>query len=262
METFTLWDNVPGDYTELPVLHYYPAENRKTDAAIVIFPGGGYSHHAKHEGQGYAEYLNSIGTDAFVCPYRVHPHLFPLPLLDARRAVRFVRTNAEKFGINPDKIAVMGSSAGGHLAALVSNYTAPIDFENLDETDTADYLPNATILCYPVIHYPDDTDIPHVGSYRNLLGEEKQDLAPALSPDLLVKATTPPAFIWHTADDGGVNVINSYLYAAALRKHNIPCEMHIFPHGRHGLGLAPSEPHVAQWAGLLKNWLTDIDWLK
>ncbi|MBQ7922919.1 MAG: alpha/beta hydrolase [Clostridia bacterium] len=261
MEKLNLWEEAPGTFTYKPILDYYPAENKKTDAAVVIFPGGAYEFHAEHEGKGYAEYFNSIGMDAFVCPYRVFPHHFPLPLLDARRAVRYVRANAEKFGINPDRIAVMGSSAGGHLAALVSTYTAPIAFENLDEIDTADYMPNATILCYPVIHHPDGTKIPHEGSYKNLLGETMPDLAPSLSPDLLVKDSTPPTYIWHAADDTCVDVINSYMYAAALRRHNVPCEMHIFPYGDHGIGLASHIPHTAQWVDLMKNWLMDMGWL-
>ena len=180
MEKLLLWDNIPGTFTEEPALYYYPTEKRKSDGAVVIFPGGAYVGHAQHEGQGYAEYLNSLGIDAFVCPYRCTPHYFPLPLLDARRAVRYVRTNAGKYGIDPTKIAVMGSSAGGHLAALISTYTAPIAFEDMDEIDKADCMPNASILCYPVIHFPDTTGVSHYGSYYNLLGEEKLDLAPSL----------------------------------------------------------------------------------
>jgi len=261
METLQMWDAVPGMCSETPVLDYYPAENKITDATIVIFPGGGYGGRADHEGEGYAKFFNSIGMSVFVCQYRVSPHRFPLPLLDARRAVRYVRANAEKFDLDPAKIAVMGSSAGGHLAALVSTYTAPIAWENLDNIDAVSPLPNATILCYPVIHYPDLTNVAHVGSYINLLGTDRQDDAPSVSPDLLVKDTTPPAFIWHTAEDSGVNVINSYLYATSLRQHNIPHEMHIFPHGPHGLGLAHCMPHVAQWSGLLKNWFIDMGWI-
>lgn len=269
MEILYLWEEAPGTYTDVPVLHYYPAEAKTTDATVVIFPGGGYTHLATHEGQGYAEYLNSIGMDAFVCPYRVYPHQFPLPLVDARRSVRYVRANAEKFGINPNKIAVMGSSAGGHLAALVSTYTAPIDFENTDKIDTMDCMPNASILCYPALHYPDFSLFPELTKntgyyfcFNLLVGDERMDILPSLSPDLLVKDTTPPAFIWHTAEDPIVNVTNSYLYATALRKHNIPCEMHIFPHGGHGLGLAQHMPHIAQWADLMKNWFIQMDWLK
>ncbi|MBQ4354015.1 MAG: alpha/beta hydrolase [Clostridia bacterium] len=259
MKTLQMWDKIPALDGEAPVLEYYPAENKKTDAAVVIFPGGGYAHRAKHEGEGYALFLNSIGMDAFVCEYRVSPYRFPVPLLDARRAVRYVRANAEVFGLSPEKIAVMGSSAGGHLAALVSTYTDPIEYETDDAVDALSPIPNATILCYPVCHQPDESKVAHVGSYLNLMGEDKEYAK--VSPDLLVSDTTPTAFIWHTSDDAGVNVINSYLYASALRRHNISHEMHIFPKGPHGLGLAEKLPHVAQWAPLMKNWFAEIGWL-
>lgn len=259
MTTIQLWDKVPGKCEEVPVLEYYPAENKVTDATCVICPGGGYAMRAQHEGKGYAEYFNSIGMDAFVCEYRVSPHRFPLPLLDIRRSIRYVRAHAAEYGVNPDKVAVMGSSAGGHLAALVSTYTAPIDFEDIDELDKICPIPNASILCYPVIHLPDETNIAHVGSYKNLLGDDAD--YSKYSPNLLVSDTTPTAFLWHTSDDSCVNVINSYLYAKALREHNIKHEMHIFPSGSHGLGVAANMPHVAQWTGLLKNWLIDLGWL-
>lgn len=259
MTTIQLWENVPGLCEEVPVLEYYPAENKTSDATVVICPGGGYAMRAGHEGQGYAEYFNALGMDAFVCEYRVAPHRFPLPLLDIRRSIRYVRAHAAEYGVNPEKIAVMGSSAGGHLAALVSTYTAPVEFEGADELDEVCALPNASILCYPVIHLPDETNIAHVGSYKNLLGEDT-DYA-KYSPNLLVNDTTPTAFLWHTSDDAVVNVINSYLYAKALREHNIKHEMHIFPSGYHGLGVATNMPHVAQWTVLLKNWLIDLGWL-
>ena len=259
MTTIQLWENVPGMCEEVPVLEYYPAENKVSDATVVICPGGGYAMRAGHEGKGYAEYFNSIGMDAFVCEYRVSPHRFPLPLLDIRRSIRYVRAHAAEYGVNPEKIAVMGSSAGGHLAALVSTYTAPVEFEGADDLDAVCPLPNASILCYPVIHLPDETNIAHVGSYKNLLGDDTD--YGKYSPNLLVSDTTPTAFLWHTSDDAVVNVINSYLYAKALREHGIRHEMHIFPAGAHGLGLAPNAPHVAQWAGLMRNWLIDMGWL-
>ncbi|MBE6541220.1 MAG: alpha/beta hydrolase [Ruminococcaceae bacterium] len=259
MQKIEFWENIPGMCEVEPLLEYYPAEEKITKATVVILPGGGYSHLAEHEGKGYAEYFNSIGMDAFVCKYRVAPHKFPLPLLDARRAIRYVRFNAEKFGIDPDRIAVMGSSAGGHLAGLVTNYTDPIDFEDIDEIDKISPFPNATILCYAVGHMPDSTGVAHKGSFDNLL--ENRVNVERYSTDLLVNDSTPPAFIWHTSDDNCVNVINSYLYAKALREHNIPHEMHIFPRGNHGLGLAKNVPHVAQWTTLLKNWLAEINWL-
>lgn len=262
MESMFLWENTPGLCEEIPTLEYYPAKEKKTNATVVICPGGAYAMRAAHEGKGYAEFLNTLGMDAFVCQYRVSPHRFPLPLLDIRRAIRLVRARAVEFGIDPNKIAVMGSSAGGHLAALASTYKAPIAFEDMDEIDTQCCMPNAQILCYPVIHCPDELQVAHVGSFENLLGVGKEEDYPAFSCDDLVSEDTPQAFLWHTAADAGVNVRNSYLYAAALRNHNVSCEMHIFPHGRHGLGLATAEaPHVAQWSHLLENWLTYIGWL-
>lgn len=240
---------------------FYEAPEKRSDAAIVIFPGGAYAMRAEHEGKGYAEFFQSIGVNSFVVDYRVAPDYFPLPLLDARRAVRFVRANAEKFGISPDKIAVMGSSAGGHLTAMVSTYTEKIDGEDVDEIDKTDFLPNAQILCYAVIANP-DTGISHEGSYRNLLGDKYDEMHVKVDPVLNVTEKTPAAFIWHTASDEAANVINGYEYAKALRQHNVPVEMHIFPDGRHGLGVAKDFPHVAQWTELLKNWLSYIGWLK
>ena len=252
-----LWQN--GEHATQ--ITFYEAENKKTDAAVVIFPGGGYHIRAEHEGKGYAEFLQSKGVSSFVVDYRVFPDCFPLPLLDARRAVRFVRANAEKFGIDPNKIAVMGSSAGGHLAAMESTYTEKIDGEGVDEIDGFDYIPNAQILCYPVLlnYY---NEFSHQGSYEALLGEDNLEFAPKVDPVLNVTDTTPQAFIWHTAEDQGVNVINSYEYAKALRLHNVPVEMHIFPFGRHGLGICKATPHVAQWAGLMINWFKEIGWMK
>ena len=162
MDIIQLWENVPGyvDGGEKPYITYYPAENKKGDGAVIIFPGGGYAKRAPHEGKGYADYLTAQGISCFVLEYRVSPNRFPLPLLDARRAVRYVRANAEKYGIDPNKIAVMGSSAGGHLAAFVSTYLKPIDGEGADDLDTVDFRPNAQILCYPVI---DIAECPYLG---------------------------------------------------------------------------------------------------
>ena len=257
-----LWKNTPGVVLETPTITPFIPKQKKSDAAVVIFPGGGYAIRADHEGAGYAEFLSEQGITAFVVDYRVKPHTFPLELLDARRAIRYVRAKADEYGIDKNKIAVMGSSAGGHLAALVSTCVKPIDFENSDEIDGEEFLPNAQILCYPVICHPSGDGIAHEGSYKNLLGENFPALAESLDPALNVTESTPPAFIWHTSSDTGVNVINSYTYATNLRKNNVSCEMHIFPIGAHGLGLAPDNPHVSQWAGLLVNWFKLLGWFK
>ena len=262
METFDMWGNTPGLCEEIPTITPYIPETKKSDAAVVIFPGGGYRKRAQHEGGGYAEFLQANGITAFVVEYRVAPHTFPLPLLDARRGVRWVRANAERYGIDKSKIAVMGSSAGGHLAALVSTYTKPIAFEGADTIDNEDFLPNAQILCYPVICAPSDEGITHLGSYQNLVGGTDPELEKAVDPSLNVNESTPRAFIWHTSEDPSVNVINSYRYASALRMLDIRVEMHIFPDGRHGLGLAPQLPHVAKWSALLIDWFKYIYWLE
>ena len=264
MVQYQLWKGkAPGCDAEVPVIEYYPAERKLSDTAVVIFPGGGYHHRSLHEGGGYAEYLNSLGISAFVVQYRVAPvpapAPFPAALLDARRGIRFVRANAEKFGINPERLLVMGSSAGGHLAALVSTYTETLEGEGVDEIDAQPYLPNGQILCYPVIScHP---SFGHPGSYQNLLGEERREEWPSIDPSLLVKDTTSTAFIWHTSEDGVVNVTNSYCYAAALRRHNIPCEMHIFPFGPHGQGLARDNAYLSRWSGLLHKWLILLGFL-
>ncbi|MCR5485006.1 MAG: alpha/beta hydrolase [Clostridiales bacterium] len=256
METFKLWENTPGMCVEEPVITYYKPEKKTKEYSVVILPGGGYACRADHEGVGYAEFLNSYGITAFVVDYRVSPHRFPLPLLDARRAMRFVRKNAEKFDVDPGKTAIMGSSAGGHLAAMLSTYTDGIEFEGADDTDGFPFVPNAQILCYPVICPPSAGDISHFGSYENLLGKDNLSFAGNVSPCANVTNDTPKAFIWHTANDECVNVLNSIYYAEALKKHDVPFEMHIFPNGHHGLGVAASDPHVAQWTKLLVNWLS------
>ena len=234
-------------------LIYYPAAQKKSKKAVVIFPGGAYAFLAEHEGKGYAEFFNGRGYDAFVCLYRVAPDGFPLPLLDARRAVRLVRAHADEYGIDPGKIAVIGSSAGGNLVSLLSTYTEKLTGEDADEIDEEPYLPNGQILCYPVITLANDK-VTHVDSRDNLLGD-RRDLYATLSPELHVTPSTPPAFLWHTAGDHGVDPENTLLYASALIKAGVKTETHIFPGGCHGMGLAKDDPVVGQWTDLVIRWL-------
>lgn len=254
LKSVDLWESAPGMCQEVPTLDIFIPVKKASNIAVVICPGGGYRHRASHEGAGYAEFFNSLGITAFVCQYRVAPHRFPLPLLDARRAMRYVRYHSEEFGIHKDKIYIMGSSAGGHLAALTSTYHKPIDFEGLDEIDKEDYRPNAQILCYPVISLLDE-QFAHRYSGEMLLSERHEELGDALSPNLIADETAPKAFIWHTFDDGAVNVINTLEYAKRLKQVGVNAEVHIYPHGRHGLGLANGNPYVHTWTQHLLDWL-------
>lgn len=253
MKTVKLWDTVPGDYTAEPVLECYLPEERSCAAAVVILPGGGYEYLADHEGQGFAEFLNRNGIAAFVCRYRVYPHLFPLPLLDARRAIRYVRHHAEEFGVSRNGIYIMGSSAGGHLAALTATYEAPISFEGMDAIDHESPRPDGQILCYPVISLLGEHT--HWGSGEHLLGDKHAELGDGLSPDRIATRNAPKAFLWHTFQDGLVSAINSLEYARRLRQMEVPVEMHIYPEGHHGLGLAEGCPRAEQWPMQLIEWI-------
>ncbi len=255
-EIIKLWGNGEHDTT----MTAYIPENKKSDGAVVIMPGGGYVIRADHEGKGYADFLNENGVIAFVCDYRVSPNRFPLPLLDARRAIRYIRYNAESFGLDKDKIFIMGSSAGGHLSAMTSTYIKEIDGENVDEIDKEDFRPNGQILCYPVIKLL-GKGIAHLGSGANLLAEKQAEMGEELSPDLIADENTPKAFIWHTFEDAGVSVINSLDYAKKLKNVGVDVEMHIYPHGCHGLGLAANNPHVSQWSNSLIKWLKYIGFI-
>lgn len=264
MEIMDLWGNVPGMCEEIPKLTAYIPDAKKTDMAVVILPGGGYRIRAEHEGKGYAEFLNKHGITAFVVDYRISPHTFPLPLLDARRGVQTVRYYAEKYGINKNKILIMGSSAGGHLAALTSTYLEEIDdFEINDEISKESFLPNGQILCYPVINLQGKPGDVHIWSGKYLLGEKYAELSYSLSPANLVSKETPPAFIWHTFEDEAVNVKNSLDYAKVLKENSILVEMHIYPHGRHGLGIPNPDSklntHILQWSESLIKWLNYME---
>lgn len=253
IERIALWHKPDSPYLEACI-----PEKRASDAAVILFPGGGYHIRVSHEA--YSEWFAQRGIAAFVCEYRVFPNQFPLPLLDARRAVRFLRHNAEKYQINPQKIVVLGSSAGAHLAALVSTYLESIPGENEDEIDTQNPIPNGQILCYPVIHLVSRRLGANIGSAQNLLGNHVLELGEALTPAYLVREDTPPCFLWHTSEDDVVPVTNSLDYARALHEKGIPVELHVFPYGRHGLGLADDATdkaalHAAQWKPLMLRWL-------
>jgi acetyl esterase/lipase len=222
-------------------------------ACIIVCPGGGYAKRAPHEGGPVAEWLNSIGISAFVLKYRVAPNRHPAPLTDAQRAIRYVRSHAGEFGVDPDRIGILGFSAGGHLAASAGTHYDAGNPDAADPIDRSSCRPDLMILCYPVVSF---CEFRHQGSLNNLLGKDApEELIRLMSNELQVTEDTPPAFLWHTTDDPGVPVENSLLFAAALRKHRIPCELHCFETGRHGLGLAAEHKQAFAWTGLCERWL-------
>lgn len=241
-----------------PYLEPFLIDTDNPVGAVVIFPGGGYGHRADHEGAPIAEFYNSKGIHAFVVQYRISPNRHPAPLADAGRALRIVRSHAAEWKVKPDKIAVCGFSAGGHLAGSIGVHYDLVQTEADELCGTVPARPDALILCYPVIS---SKRFYHGGSFNNLLGEgysdEMQDL---MCLDEQVNENTPTSFLWHTAEDGAVPVENSLLFCTELSKYDIPFELHTFPKGNHGLGLAKNNPEVAVWADLSATWLKNMDW--
>lgn len=228
----TIVGNLQSNTTHpAPKIECWLAGANRNGIGLVILPGGGYGGLAEHEGKGYAEYFAKAGISSFVVSYRLGSQGFrhPAMLEDALAAMAAVRSCAVEFGIDPKKIGIMGSSAGGHLAAhtLVAwpRYESPIPLR-----------PDYGILCYPVI--TSQGPHAHKGSMANLLGPNASEaLLEEVSCEKHVSPDTPPCFIWHTAEDAGVPAENSILFASALRRHKIPFELHIYAKGRHGLGL-------------------------
>jgi acetyl esterase/lipase len=241
---------------DVPSLQHYPAApDKASGAAIVVCPGGGYGRLAPHEGHDVALWLNRLGVTAFVLKYRLGPrYQHPSMMLDVQRAIRMVRARAGEWKVDPQRIGVMGFSAGGHLASTAATHFDDGNAQAGDPIDRASSRPDLAILGYPVITMT--APFTHSGSRKNLLGENPApQLVEWLSNDKQVTAKTPPTFLFHTVDDGGVPVENSTMFAEALRRNKVPYEMHLFEHGRHGVGLAKDDPTLSIWATLLENWL-------
>ena len=228
---------------------YKPAAEQHNGAALLIFPGGSYRMLAEHEGRGYAEFFASQGFTCFVVHYRLgaQGHRHPAMLEDALWAIGSVRSRAAEFGLDPQRIGVMGSSAGGHLAAhaLVAHgdYASPISLR-----------PDFGVLCYPVVTMLGEHA--HAESRGNLLGEAPTDaLLAEVSCERRVNADTPPCFLWHTVEDASVPVEHSLLFATALRRHAVPFELHVYEKGPHGMGLETDLP----WGRECVRWLSGLE---
>lgn len=242
--TFPLWsDNAPGalgkDAKDIPTLTVFlPTPEKATGAAIVICPGGGYGHLADHEGSHYARWLNHQGIAGFVLKYRLgsNGYRHPAMLHDAARAIRTVRARADEWKLDPKRVGIIGSSAGGHLASTTITHWDLGNTNSPDAIERQSSRPDLAILCYPVITM--SQEYTHKGSRANLVGTNAPaELLAELSAELQVNKDTPPCFIWSTMEDKTVPVENSLMLATALRRVGVPFDLHIYERGPHGIGL-------------------------
>lgn len=240
-----------------PTLTLFPAAPEKANgAAVVICPGGGYGHLAvNHEGVQIAQWLNSHGVSAFMLKYRLGPkYHHPAPMLDVQRALRTVRAHAKDWKLDPQRVGIIGFSAGGHLASTAATHFDAGQPDAADEIDRQSCRPDFAILCYPVITMALETT--HRGSRNNLLGENPDEaLVKLMSNELQVTDKTPPTFLFHTTEDTAVLPKNSLLFYDALCAVKVPAELHIYEKGRHGVGLAADDPVLSTWAGRCIDWL-------
>ncbi len=249
-ETIKLWEQTPDFHPEYnqpePNVEVHPVDNPK--GCVVVIPGGGYEWISfDHEGRELAEFFNANGYYAYILTYRFRPYRHPVELSDALRAIKLARYRAADCGYDPNKIAVMGFSAGGHLAMTACTCYDTGNRDG-DEIDRLSGRPDLGILCYGVLTL--GTDYTHWGTTLNLLGEDYDPtLARSLSAAGAVRPDMPPCFIWHTVGDDLVPVKNALDMAEAMGSVGVPYELHIYPFGGHGLGLCfETNPHVSGWA--------------
>lgn len=263
VQTVRLWT---GDAPEskgkacedVPTLTVFNTQVQGNGSAVVILPGGSYAHLASIlEGREVADWFTARGFRAFVLKYRLssNGYLLPIPLLDARRAVQIVRSRAKDYQIDPNRIVMVGFSAGGHLAALSSVQPDAGNPEAEDPVERVPSKPNFLVLGYPWIGAI-SSDTSHL-SYCKLFDvmDRCEDLRKAYSPDLFVTKETPPTFWYHTTDDGVVPIDQGLRFYEALVKAGVPVEAHVFAHGPHGTGLGKGNAVLDQWPTLLEAWL-------
>ncbi len=266
IQTVRLW---PGPAPEakgttcydIPALTIFePRQGTGNGSAVIIFPGGSYRILAADlEGREVADWFTARGFRAFILSYRLtsHGYVLPVPLLDARRAIQTIRARAADYHVDPNRIVVIGFSAGGHLAALAGTQFVPGDPGATDAIDRISSRPDFLVLGYPWIGAI-SSDTSHL-SYCKIynLMDQCEALRAAYSPDLFVTKDTPPTFIYHTFTDQTVPVEQSLRFYDALVKAGVPSEMHIFANGPHGTGLGKGNAALDQWPGLLETWLRE-----
>jgi len=261
-----LWsDGAPGakgdtenDKPSLTI--YLPPKEKANGTSVVVCPGGGYGGLSfDYEGHKIAKWLNSNGIAAFIVRYRCMAggYNHPYPLLDAQRSIRMVRSKATEFNIDPSKIGIIGFSAGGHLASTTGTHFDAGKEDAKDAIDKVSCRPDFMILIYPVITMTQD--FCHTGSRDNLLGANPdKKLLESMSSELQVTPQTPPTFLVHTEQDTCVPAENSISFYLALRKANVPAELHVFQKGEHGYNLGEQMPTASAWPDMCLKWLKDI----
>ncbi len=270
-EKILLEDFIDGIKTDATLTTYVRStsdaiEPDRKRASVLICPGGGYGMVSDRENEPIALAFVALGYNAFVLRYStadLNDEKYPTQLLESSAALAYIRRNGEKYHVKTDSIAICGFSAGGHMAAMLGNlWNEPVVTERLG-IEFEENKPNGMILAYPVIT---GGEFAHRGSFEKLLGEnpDKEHLFKC-SLENSVGEQTPPAFIWHTLTDGAVPVENSLIFASALKKANIPFELHIYPDGPHGLSLGTREtispnadrfnPHISSWIELCNKWI-------
>jgi len=265
--TFPLWPNgAPGalghDESDIPTLTYYPA-GHAAPTAVIVAPGGGYRGlEMNYEGRQVANWFNAAGISAFVLKYRLGPRYHhPIELGDAQRAIRLVRAHAEDYGVKPDRIGMIGFSAGGHLTSTAETHFDSGNPQAADPIDRVSSRPDFAILCYAVVSMT--APFSHRGSIQALLGDNPDPkLLEELSNEKQVTPQTPPTFLFSTSEDTTVPSENSVAFYLALHKEHVPAELHIFQKGKHGAGLALADPALGEWPTLLLHWLEGLGLLE
>lgn len=266
-QTFPLWESgAPGalghDDSDIPTLTYYPAAHG-APTAVIIAPGGGYRGlEMNYEGRQVANWFNAAGVSTFILKYRLGPRYHhPIELGDAQRAIRMVRAHAAEYGLKPDRIGMLGFSAGGHLTATSETHFDGGDPNTADPVDRESSRPDFAVLCYAVVSMT--APYAHSGSAQALLGDSPDPkLLEDLSNENHVTPQTPPTFIFSTSEDTTVPSENSVAFYLALHKAQVPAELHIFQKGRHGVGLALADPALGEWPTLLLHWLRGLGLLE
>jgi acetyl esterase/lipase len=242
---------------------YLPAKSNANGKAVLIFPGGGYGILAYDwEGTDIAKFLNGKGIAGIVVKYRLpssksQTDKHNVPLIDAQRALRLVRSMAVEFHVDPAKIGILGFSAGGHLASTLGTHFDEKVYEPVDAIDQQSARPDFMALGYPVISFGDVT---HSGSKKNLIGENPNaEMADHFSNEKQVSENTPPTFLIHATDDTAVPVENSLLFYQALKDKGVSATMHIYPKGGHGFSLARKDPHLMGWTERMFEWIQSLE---